>query len=102
MPKQAERYDMSVDLLYRKRKFGNDIQSLLVPGTKAKLAIELLSRWGMVMGKPDGEDSAGRAKITIMPVDEVVARSIAAADGLVDEMQKLGWFLEIPPLEEEE
>ena len=102
MPKQAERFDMSVDLLYRKSKYGNDIQVLLVPGTKAKIATELLSRWGMVAGKPDGEDSAGRAKLALMPVEEVVTRAVEAADLAVNEMKKRGWFLEIPPQEEEE
>jgi hypothetical protein len=45
----------------------------------AQFAFDMIERWGMVVGKPSGEDSQGRAKMDLMPVDELVDRAFAAA-----------------------
>lgn len=50
-----------------------------VPEFEAKLAFAMIERWGMIAGTPDGEDSAGRAKITTMPVDELVGKAFETA-----------------------
>lgn len=46
----------------------------------ATLAKELLERWGMVAGMPDGEDSAGRAKVRLATPDELVGRALTVAE----------------------
>ncbi len=67
---------------------------------EARLATQLIERWGMVMGKPGGEDSAGRAKIDIMPVDELVTRACDAAQQAAAAFRVRGWVLELPSFEE--
>ena len=63
-----------------------------LPNSKAKLAIAIAERWAMVAGRPGGEDSAGRAKSELMPVGQVVERSIQIADQLFDAFEKQGWM----------
>jgi len=64
--------------------------------TRAECAIEMLIKWGMVAEVPDGEDSAGRFKLKLMPVDELVQRACETADKAFREFEKRGWTLEIP------
>jgi hypothetical protein len=67
-----------------------------MPNNKAELAIELIAKWGLVSAKDDGEDTAGRHKLTLMPVSEVVERAIEMADQAITEMEKRGWFINLP------
>ena len=69
---------------------------LKIPNRKAELAIELMGRIGMATGIEDGEDSTGRSKIKLLPSADVVKRAIEIADMAIDEMDKRGWYLEIP------
>ena len=64
--------------------------------SKAEFATEMLIKWGMVTGVPDGEDSAGRAKLKVMPVDELVQRACETAEKAFTEFEKRGWILEVP------
>ena len=43
---------------------------------KAKITLSMLERWGMVAGYPDGEDSVGRAKLGLQPIESLVERAI--------------------------
>jgi len=42
---------------------------------EARLAFEMINRWGMVMAIPEGEDSAGRAMVRLATPDELVTRA---------------------------
>ena len=67
---------------------------------RATLAMELIGRWGMIAGMPDGEDSAGRAKLRVMTPDEVAKRAIecvAAAYATFDVME---WITAVPSIDE--
>ncbi len=46
---------------------------------EAKMAAALIERWGMVAAIPDGEDSAGRAKLRLATPEELVARAFSCA-----------------------
>lgn len=46
----------------------------------AKLAFDLIGRWGTVAAAPDGEDSSGRAKLRLQTPQELVNRAFECAE----------------------
>lgn len=77
---------------------GTDVKVFhkVVPDPRAKMAEECIRQWGMVAGVPDGEDSAGRSRLRLATVNELVARACASADTLYAEFDKRGWLVSIP------
>lgn len=67
-----------------------------IPNAKAKLAMDLVERWGMVAAKEDGEDSAGRQKLRLSSPAELVDRAIDVADLLIERFRIHGWMTENP------
>lgn len=65
-----------------------------------RLAAVLVERWGLVAAKFDGEDSAGRAKMALPSVREVVERAFDMAEGFMSEAKRRGHLVEIPDLNE--
>ncbi len=63
---------------------------------RAEMAILMLEKWGMVTGFDNGEDSAGRAKIGLMPVDQLIERAFTIAEAAYAEIERRGWSMEIP------
>lgn len=63
---------------------------------RAEIALIMIEKWGMVAGYTDGEDSAGRSKIELMPVDQLVERAFSTAEVAYAEIERRGWLLEIP------
>lgn len=61
--------------------------------SKAKIVVEMINRWGMVTGIPDGEDSAGRAKLKLMPPEILVSRAFVIADLMFDELEARDWSI---------
>ena len=60
----------------------------------ARIACELLTKWGMVAATPDGEDSAGRAKLRLQTPVELADRAVETAGIAVDLFKALGWMVE--------
>jgi hypothetical protein len=64
------------------RQFRDDpklvIHDTEYPNFEARLAATLMERWGMVAGEPDGEDSAGRAKLRLSTPQELAQRACEA------------------------
>ncbi|WP_428418185.1 hypothetical protein [Methylibium sp.] len=71
-----------------------------MPMAEAKFALELISRFGLIAGEDGGEDSAGRAKGRLMPVELVVTRSFEISMAAFAEARKRGLMLKIPDLDE--
>lgn len=75
-------------------------------GIVAIMAASFAERWGMVAGEPDGEDSAGRAKLKLSTPEQVVERACEMAELLYQEFHERDWMVKIPlsvdpkPLEE--
>lgn len=70
-------------------------------GLHANLALSFVEKWGMVQGASDGtEDSAGRAKLVLMPVEEVVNRAASMAEQIVAELERREWISPSVPFEE--
>jgi hypothetical protein len=79
----------------------NSIKKLIahdteIPDNKARLALDLIVRWGMITGTISGEDSAGRAKVVDLAPGEVVDRACDIADLAIEKIRALGWFVEAP------
>lgn len=67
------------------------------PDEIGKIALELLTRWGMVAGMDIGrEDTAGRAVMELMPVEEVVDRAVSMAKLFVQRLENDGLMIRIP------
>lgn len=63
---------------------------------EASIAYTLAEKFGVIAATGDGEDSAGRQKIALMPPAEVVKRACDIAALLVQEIESRGWYFEIP------
>lgn len=70
------------------------------PDQRGRFAMALIERWGLVMGEPDGEDSAGRSKLRLMDAKDVVDRAIETAKLAYEKMERDGMLVEMPSLEE--
>lgn len=57
-----------------------EIYRTAMPNDTARLAFALLEKWGPVCAMPDGEDSAGRAKIRPLTPNETVVRAFEIAE----------------------
>lgn len=69
----------------------------------ALFAIQLIERWGMIAAAPDGEDSAGRAKMRLLASEEIVARACQTALIAFEQFAHKDWLLDLPlPLSDEE
>ncbi len=82
------------------------IQNTSVVDLPAEWALEIAGSWGAVAGHPDGEDSAGRAKLRLMTADELVERSCEVAEKLLAAFQARNWMIDVPdpkpPIEDDE
>lgn len=71
-----------------------------IPSWEARMASILIERWGTVVAKPDGEDSAGRAKLRRATPAETVQDACDTAALAVAEFRKRGWVDKIPSFED--
>ncbi len=75
------------------------------PELEARIAIEFVTKWGMVAALPDGEDSSGRQKLRMHRPAEMVDRAIECAGLLAEVLRKRGWMHITPsmiPVEKED
>jgi hypothetical protein len=72
------------------------LQNEYVPNEIGLIALGFATHFGVIAAKTDGEDKAGRAKLELQTVDEIVQRSCDLAQKLTDEMKKRGWFVDLP------
>ena len=63
---------------------------------RARMAGALIQRWGMVAAITDGEDSAGRSKLRLMTVPELVARACDTAAAALAAFSERGWLVDVP------
>ncbi len=83
--------------LYRKAKKSSadhDPQEII------KDAMSLVERWGMVAGTTGTEDSAGRAKVELATVEQVVERAIDTTELFFERARQKGWIVYLPDVEE--
>lgn len=80
----------------QKRKGVVASQPKYLGGAESNFVLALVERWGMVAGKPDGEDSAGRSKLGLLSEGEVVQRAIKTAELTFAAMRENGMLIPIP------
>ena len=80
--------------MYKKGTFS--INRLEHPNLEATLASEMVMKWGMVSGMPDGEDSSGRHKLRLATPDELTTRAVETAELLLKKMNDKNWVLNLP------
>ena len=66
----------------------------------AKLAFDLVARWGCVAATPDGEDSTGRAKLRLQTPTELVSRAFDCAELAMKAARSGGHVAKMPDIEE--
>lgn len=66
----------------------------------AVFAMQLLEKWGLVAAIPDGEDSAGRAKLRLPTVNEIVTRAFDIAEVSMSEARMRDLMVNVPDLNE--
>lgn len=71
-----------------------------MPSFEAELAFILLEKWGPVCAMPDGEDSAGRAKVRGMTPAETVQHAFDIASEAMRTAHARGLMVAIPDLNE--
>lgn len=67
--------------------------------TKGRMAWDLMQRFALIAGKLDGEDSTGRAKLDLLPPDQVVARACEITELAWAEFEKRDWMQALPPVQ---
>ena len=67
---------------------------LASPDPRARMAIDLIDKWGMVAATSDGEDSAGRAKLRLLAPDEMVQRACDTAALAMEAFRARGWMVD--------
>ena len=77
--------------LYRATALLHDTE---IMSNEAKTVLAFIEKWGMIQGKEDGEDSSGRAKMGLMPVEKVVDRAMEMADVAFNRLRERGWIVE--------
>ena len=73
-----------------------DIKETQMPHPVAQFAMQLIERWGMIAGTPDGEDSAGRMKVRLLAPEEIVARACRTAEIAFEQFAHKDWLFDVP------
>lgn len=64
----------------------------VVVDLRAKIACEIVRHCALVTGFPDGEDTAGRQKLGLLPARDVALRAVDIADALVEAFESRQWI----------
>ena len=67
-----------------------------LPNQKAAFAMKLAEHLAIIACDNDGEDSAGRQKLRLLPPDEVAHRAVQIADSMWDQFATCGWIIDLP------
>lgn len=66
------------------------------PSQEGHYALQLLGHFGLISGIDDGEDSAGRRAMKLMPVAETVERAFDLAHEAFIQLSARGLLIELP------
>ena len=77
------------------------IHKTLNPNMHARLALDMIERWGGVAAEIDGEDSAGRSKVRLQTPQELVDRACSTAALAMAAFHERNWLLPVPVPEPE-
>jgi len=83
-------------VLGNRHPYAIDVTQRQAPNEIAKMAFELITRWGAVAAAPDGEDSAGRSKLRLVEPKELVDRAFLCAEAAMETARDRGHMIELP------
>lgn len=89
-----------IEILSRYNRAEVSISKVEQPLAEARLAMELIARWGLVAAAPDGEDSSGRSKARLQTPEELVTGACETAERAFIAFRTRGWMLDVPSLSE--
>ncbi len=69
-----------------------------MPTDVGKFAAHLAQHFSIVAAQPDGEDTSGRQRLTLMHPADVAKRACDVAQAMWRELADRGWFLDLPDL----
>lgn len=72
------------------------ISRSMIVNAEADFAMELMRHLAIAIGHPDGEDSAGRAKLRLMTPQEISNRACEISRCAFDEFEKNDWLVALP------
>lgn len=79
---------------------GMQIQDLVMPDLRARMALEIAKTCGMSTAVEDDEDSTGRQKLRLLSPEEVALRAVNIAGDMYDEFVARGWLGTLPIIED--
>src|SRR4051794_1435412 len=71
------------------------------PNPEAQFAMDMM-KFALCAALPDGEDSAGRQRLSDMPPAKIVERACDIAHFAFEKFRQRGWILNVPTLQEAE
>jgi len=77
---------------------GAQLQDLVVPDIRARMALDIAKHCSMMTATEDGEDSVGRQKIRLLTPWEVANRAVDIANFMYERFESLEWLAEAPIL----
>jgi hypothetical protein len=72
------------------------IHKTAMPHTVGLVALDIVKAHAMIAAIPDGEDSAGRAKLRLPTADELTTRACDIAAEMWIQFQKRDWMFDVP------
>jgi hypothetical protein len=79
---------------------GPQVQDLVVPDLRARMALEIAKNVGMATAVEDAEDSTGRQKLRLLTPSEVANRAVDIANFMYARFDQLDWLGETPIMED--
>ena len=76
------------------------LHNRIAHNNRAAFAREIIGRFALVSGSPDGEDSAGRARLRKETATEIVDFACDVAERSYNEFEKRGWLEQVPSFED--
>jgi len=67
---------------------------------EARMAADMVIKWGMIVAEPDGEDSSGREKTKLMSVENLVERAFRTAKLILETARRENLIHTPPTLKE--
>jgi hypothetical protein len=96
---QTDRFQV----IAKRSRYGDEgvvYHSMETMSDKARMAAAFVEKWGMVAGRPAGEDKAGRQKLELLTPEEVAKRACETVELLYAEFQAREWIVKVPGYDE--
>lgn len=80
---------------------GEQVQDVVIPDLRARIALDIARHCSMVAAVEDGEDTTGRQKMRLLTPSEVANRAVDIANFMYERFETLEWLAEAPIMPDE-